>query len=325
MVSVPSTPKQARVTAISTPRTTIKRKPLQKTILTADFDESYMEDDVTYINGTSMISESDDESEDEDDDVEVEGDGDATETAVGKDGADQSRLTNGSVAEDAFVRFMKKHEVGRKLLHSSIGFFTIGLYINGVSHKLLIIPLMVLFAVVFLNDFIRFRNPDLNKKIVNFMWFMIREKEVNGYNGILWYLVGLIIVFSIFPKDISLMSVLLLSWADTAASTIGRQYGKYTPKVVGSKSLAGCIGSFLAGVGSCFLIYGYLVKFDVNQVGDFTWIEAQNKMSLPVLALATGFIASFAEAIDICGMDDNFTIPVLSSGLLYALIRATTV
>jgi diacylglycerol kinase (CTP) len=316
MVSVPSTPKQARVTAISTPRTTIKRKPLQKTILTADFDESYMEDDVTYINGTSMISESDDESEDD----EV----DATESAV-KQPADVSHASNGSVEEDAFVRFMKKHEVGRKVLHSSIGFFTIGMYVSGFTHKQLILPLLVLFAVVFLNDFIRFRNPELNKKIVNFMWFMIREKEVYGYNGVLWYLVGLIIVFSVFPKDISLMSVLLLSWADTAASTIGRQFGKYTPKVVGSKSLAGCIGSFLAGVGSCFLIYGYLVKFDVNTVGDFTWTEADNKMTLPVFAIATGFIASFAEAVDICGIDDNFTIPVLSSGLLYALIKATTV
>lgn len=332
MSSVPSTPKSVRkLVKSSTPRTVIKRNPVKKTILTSNFDDSGIEDE-TYINENTMISESDFDEEEEEEEAEVVGELlDEINHSNGVNGSHKAaeatpEVVQHSMDEDWLVRFIKKHEIGRKLFHSSIGVLTLWLYTQGVHQHQLILPLSIIFVIVFLNDFIRFRNPDLNKKIVNFMWFVIREKEINSYNGVLWYLAGLVLVFSIFPKDISLMSVLLLSWADTAASTFGRQFGKYTPKIGNAKSLAGCIASFLTGVALCCLIYMYFIpNYNVNVPEDILWNENSSHISFPVYAIISGLIASFTEVIDIYGIDDNFTIPVLSSILIYGLIKVTQI
>ncbi|CAH2354385.1 CTP-dependent diacylglycerol kinase 1 [[Candida] railenensis] len=248
----------------------------------------------------------------------------ATGTGSGS-GTGSGVVVEGSVAsaESALRKFIIKHELIRKGLHSSIGIFTLWLYTLGVHQTQLILPLSTLFAVIFTNDYIRFRNPELNQKIVKQFWFLIRDKEENQYNGTLYFLVGLVIIFSTCPKDISLMSVLLLSWADTAASTFGRQFGKYTPKVGEGKSLAGCIASFATGIISCYVLYGYFIPGynHVNTAEDIMWTPTTSKLSFPVYAFLSGLIASLSEMIDIGGIDDNFTIPVLSGGFLYALVK----
>lgn len=70
-------------------------------------------------------------------------------------------------------------------------------------------------------------------------------------NGVIWYIIGVIFVLSVYPLDVATVSILVyvstlpwhivkatdrcppryhsLSWADTAASTIGRLWGAYTP------------------------------------------------------------------------------------------------
>ena len=224
-------------------------------------------------------------------------------------------------------KFIFKHEVPRKLLHSSIGTLTLWLYTRGVHQTQLIVPLVTLFIIIFTNDYVRFKNPELNKKIVKAFWFLIREKEVDSYNGVLWFLIGLIIVFSVLPKDISLMCVLLLSWADTAASTIGRQFGKYTPKISPRKSVAGSTASFLTGVFSCYLIYGYFIPAfsHLNTAEDILWTPESSKLGLHTYAILSGVIASVSEFIDLFEIDDNFTIPVLSGFFLYGLVKATQI
>lgn len=219
--------------------------------------------------------------------------------------------------------FIMKHEIIRKALHSYIGVFTLWLYTLGVNQKQLIAPLSMLFAVIFTNDYIRFKNPELNKKIVKQFWFLIRDTEVDHYNGTLWFLAGLVLVFSVAPKDISLMSVLLLSWADTAASTVGRQWGKYTPKVVPGKSVAGCLASAATGVISCYVVYAYYIPVyneSVNKPGEIFWTPESSNLSLPVYAALSGLIASISEIITLFGVDDNFTIPVLSGAFLYGAV-----
>lgn len=307
-VSVPSTPKNDRKQVISkTPRTTIKRQQVKKTILNANFDESYVEDE-TYINDTTILSESDNEDVVEDDFVQEL----------------REKEVKAANSECKYVAFVKKHEIGRKIFHSSIGFFTLYMYTLGITHHQFILPLTLLFIGVFINDFIRLRNPKLNRKITGLMWFLIRDSEINSYNGVLYYLAGLILVFSIFPKDISFISVLFLSWADTAASTFGRLYGKYTPKIGRHKSLAGSIASFVTGVAVIFLIYKYLIpNYPVNGPNDIFYIELKNKLSFTNFAIISGLIASFAEVVNVFGIDDNFTIPVLSSILIWGLIKLT--
>jgi len=60
------------------------------------------------------------------------------------------------------------------------------------------------------------------------------------------------------PKDIAVMSILLLSWCDTAASTFGRLWGHLTPRVRKGKSLAGSIAACVTGVITAVVWWGWL-------------------------------------------------------------------
>lgn len=228
-----------------------------------------------------------------------------------------------SKGETTKKSFVEKHELPRKAFHSSTGLFTLWLYVNGYSQRLMVKPMIVMAVSCFLQDFIRFRVPSLNAKLVKLYSSMMRESEVHKYNGILFFLVGLIITSSLLPKDICLMCNLLLSWGDTSASMVGREFGKYTPKLGANKSLAGCIASFLTGLGCCYLLYaGFIPKYHhlVDLPNDIMWSAETSRMNMHCFALASGLIASVSEFIDLWGMDDNFTIPVLSGGFLYGLV-----
>lgn len=221
--------------------------------------------------------------------------------------------------------FIQKHEVPRKVFHSSIGFGTLWLYTQGIQISQVTPYLIGALVAVVSSDYIRFKNRSFNKLYISVMGPLMRQQEINSYNGVIFYLAGLIIVFSFFPKDVALISLLLLSWADTSASTFGRAFGHLTPKVGPSKSLAGTLAAFATGIVSALILYQHFIpKYQqFNRPGDIMWTPEMSKLSLPLLTLCCGFVGAFSEAIDIRGIDDNFTIPVLSAIGLYSIIKFT--
>lgn len=220
-----------------------------------------------------------------------------------------------------FGALIHKHEVPRKVFHSSIGFLTLWLYTQGVVLTQVNPVLITLFVVITATDFMRFRNEALNKLYCQILGPLMREKEVNTYNGVIWYLLGLVIVFSLFSKDIALLAVLLLSWADTAASTFGRAFGHLTPKF-GRKSLAGSMASFTTGVISAVLLYKYFIPVynHLNKPGDIMWTSETSNIQFPLLVLLSGLVGAVSEAIDVFEIDDNFTIPVLSACFMWGVL-----
>jgi diacylglycerol kinase (CTP) len=215
------------------------------------------------------------------------------------------------------------HELPRKFLHVSIGFLTLWLYTRGVSLQQVSPVLAAMFFGIATTDVIRFRNPSFNRYYIEVVGFMMREREVSDrFNGVIWYLLGIIVVFEIFPKDISVLAVLLLSWADTAASTIGRAYGYLTPKF-GNKSLAGSAAAFVVSAFSVYVLYGIFIPswHSVNKHGDILWQPQTSYVSLPVLMFVAGLAGSVSEAIDI--IDDNFSIPVVSATLVWLFVTYT--
>ncbi|KAK9474170.1 cytidylyltransferase family-domain-containing protein [Dipodascopsis tothii] len=218
-----------------------------------------------------------------------------------------------------------KHEVPRKVLHVSIGFLTLWLYTLGVQLVQVTPVLVFLLVTIGTLDVLRFRSEAFSKVYVSAFGFLMRESEIDKWNGIVWYLIGLIVVFLVFPKDISLLSVLLLSWTDTAASTVGRRFGHLTPKLARNKSLAGSLASFVCGVLAAYLLYGVIIPATPQlNVGDYlAWTPETSRLSLPWLCLVAGALGALSEAIDLYGLDDNLTIPVLSAcfvtPLLYVL------
>ncbi|CAB4252942.1 similar to Saccharomyces cerevisiae YOR311C DGK1 Diacylglycerol kinase, localized to the endoplasmic reticulum (ER) [Maudiozyma barnettii] len=221
-----------------------------------------------------------------------------------------------------FGDFITKHEIPRKVFHSSIGFITLYLYTQGIDYRSVATPLIIAFVNIFILDLIRLRWSFFNKLYCRCVGALMRKKEIHTYNGVLWYLLGLIFSFSFFSKDVCLISLFLLSWSDTAASTFGRKYGHLTPKIARNKSLAGSLAAFTVGLLTCLVFYGYFVPHYnyLNKEGEIMWSPESSRLGLMNLSWLGGLVAALSEGIDIFNWDDNFTIPVLSSIFLHSVI-----
>lgn len=242
--------------------------------------------------------------------------------------------------------FVHKHEVPRKILHVSIGFFVIWLYVTGTQTSSVPPYLMAALVPIATTDWLRHRYASVNRFYVRALGALMRESEYAGWNGVIWYLLGAWIALFFFPKDVAVMSILLLSWCDTAASTIGRLWGRYTPRIRRGKSLAGSTAAFLVGVVTSFFFYGWLVPalgpLPGNENFMFKGALALPKMlteaigitadkatitggvALAVMSLWSGFVASASEVVDIFGWDDNLTIPVLSGIGIWGFLSVFT-
>lgn len=232
--------------------------------------------------------------------------------------------------------FIHKHEVPRKVLHVSIGFVTLWLYRRGVQTSSIHPVLMGLLVPILSVDIVRFRWPAFNRFYIRVLGPFMRESEAHDrFNGVISYLAGLWATMYFCRKDVAVMSVLLLSWCDSAASTFGRMWGKYTPRVRKGKSLAGSLAAFTFGVASSVLFWGLIAPAAPEglSVGSNSFAfdgtltlplmlrvplglsepraTISGNVALSVISVVAGLVASVSEAIDIWGLDDNLTIPVL--------------
>ncbi|KAJ7127856.1 hypothetical protein C8R44DRAFT_100021 [Mycena epipterygia] len=121
-------------------------------------------------------------------------------------------------------------EIPRKVFHSSIGFITLGLYLTPrIAPRAVTVVLWSALAVIAPTDFVRLRSPAVERVYEQALGFLMRESERHGTNGTLWYILGVNFALTFYPIDVATVAILILSWADTAASTLGRMYGPRTP------------------------------------------------------------------------------------------------
>jgi len=169
---------------------------------------------------------------------------------------------------------------------------------------------------------------------------------------VIWYIIGVIFVLSVYPLDIATVSILILSWADTAASTFGRLWGSYTPALprrlpllglplAPRKSLAGFIAASLTGAA---IAVGFWSSFaSLNDTRDSwkvidhsRWLTAigfplavvgpdaahtASWIGMGALGLVCGLVSGVAEALDVGSWDDNLTLPIISGGCLWGFFK----
>ncbi|KAI1432063.1 hypothetical protein GGR50DRAFT_689217 [Xylaria sp. CBS 124048] len=243
-----------------------------------------------------------------------------------------------------FQTLIHKHEVPRKALHVSIGFFVYWLYVTGTQTSSVPPYLMAALVPIATVDFLRHKYASLNRLYVKYLGALMRETEYAGWNGVVFYLLGAWIVLRFFPKDVSVVSVMLLSWCDTAASTFGRLYGRYTPRIRRGKSLAGSLAAFLVGVTTATWFWGSLAPRTgpfpgddlhpfmfqgvlrlptllSNMLGFDESAVLRGPAALGVMSLWSGLVAAGSEVIDLFGWDDNLTIPVLSGVGIWGFLK----
>ncbi|KAL0946336.1 hypothetical protein HGRIS_012574 [Hohenbuehelia grisea] len=154
-------------------------------------------------------------------------------------------------------------EIPRKVLHSSIGVVTLYQWATKGSPKTIVLVLWTAFAVIMPVDILRLRWPAFEQVYERVLGFLMRESEKKSTNGVIWYILGVNFALTFYPPDVATVAILILSWADTAASTFGRLWGRLTPPLpqrlpflrlplAPRKSLAGFIAAAITGAAIAF-------------------------------------------------------------------------
>ncbi|KIK50964.1 hypothetical protein GYMLUDRAFT_182012 [Collybiopsis luxurians FD-317 M1] len=245
-------------------------------------------------------------------------------------------------------------EIPRKALHSSIGFLTLYLYLSPHTPTTVVRVLWAALCIIAPADYLRLRKGEFAERFERVyekaVGWLMREGEKNSTNGVIWYILGVNFALTFYPLDVAVVGILILSWADTAASTFGRlwagHWGYYTPRLparlplipfISRFSLAGFLAASLTGATIAFGFWGWIVPMrgtgastSVNGMPDATWTleggltasprgsGAGGWIEIGVLALWAGLVSGVAEALDLGSMDDNLTLPIISGACLWA-------
>jgi len=266
---------------------------------------------------------------------------------------------NGWAAEKKAVHKPVDWEIPRKALHSSIGFFTLYLYATQGSPQRVVIALTGSLCIIVPTDIIRLNSPTFARIYERYLGFLMRDSEKTKSNGVIWYLIGVIWALTLYPIDIAILAVLLLSWADTAASTFGRLWGRYTPplprRLLGlplapRKSFAGFTAAALTGAAITAGFWVFITPaFDPSQASwsleqgvralgfDNTALGSAVRAALrdsglkavhnggwaglALVSSVAGLVTAVAEALDLGALDDNLTLPIISGGFIWGFLK----
>ncbi|KAF8732356.1 hypothetical protein AX14_004517 [Amanita brunnescens Koide BX004] len=242
-------------------------------------------------------------------------------------------------------------EIPRKLLHSSIGFLTLYLYLSEGNVRNTVIVLWSALAVIGPADMIRLRYPAFERLFERTVGFLMRESEKKKSNGVVWYLLGVNFVLTFYPTDVAVVAILILSWADTMASTLGRMFGPRTPPLprrlpflrlplAPRKSLAGFVAASITGACAAVMFWGWIAPLRHNGADlSWTWQNGVHRTSsllswlgmgssvtrgwlgLGAIGIVAGLVSGVAEALDLGSLDDNLTLPIISGGCLIAFFK----
>jgi len=234
-------------------------------------------------------------------------------------------------------------EIPRKLLHSSIGFFTLYLYISESDVSKITFVLWSSLCIIVPADILRFRWPAFARLYERMLGFLMRESERHSTNGVIWYILGVNFALQFYPRDVATLAILILSWADTAASTIGRLFGSSSPRLPPNipglkiplaprKSWAGFIAASVTGA---VITVGFWSSFAPMRFSgrELSWSHdsgvrlaagsgmLKGWLGLGVIGVFAGLVSGVAEALDLGSLDDNLTLPVISGGCILGFLK----
>lgn len=189
----------------------------------------------------------------------------------------------------------------RRIWHFAGVMAMVGLYVVLNERQALNLALMVSGTLITL-DLVRLFIPALNKKLIVIFGPFLRAHETHHLTAATYMLIGVTVVVALYPKEVVLLSLLMLGFADPLAAVVGIRYGK--DRLIGKKSLQ---GSFAAFVICALLSLFYFL---------FYHLFAER---LLLVSLLGGFVGALSELIPVFKLDDNLTFPILSSSLLYGL------
>jgi len=169
-----------------------------------------------------------------------------------------------------------------------------------------ILSKVVIFS--FVMEFLRLKNETLNNAIVKIFGPILRKEEVNNFSGLTSYLLGVSFSIIFFSKDISSLSILILSFCDPVASicgVLGKDH-KVNHKFENKKSLFGLLGFILTALVISIIFGMFFMSLTFPQA--FT------------LGTLLGVSCGFVELFPVGKINDNLSIPFAASIIAWIIL-----
>lgn len=183
----------------------------------------------------------------------------------------------------------------RKIWHMS-GVFTMFLAYQFMPFWLSLSILILAWLAFVPADLLRQNNPVLNRRLISWFKPIIRKCEVDRISGSSYLITGVLIIDCLFAREVVSIALLFLAFADPIASFFGIKFGKH--KIFGGKSLEGFLAGYVVCV-ICSFAYLYALGFEAQRI--------------LIFSLCAGLIGAISELLTFWDLDDNFTLPILSS------------
>lgn len=189
-------------------------------------------------------------------------------------------------------------EIKRKILHILTGTAILILLVYNLINSLVIFILLIIGILLSLLS-LKIRIPIIS-------WFLDKFERKKDYEylpgrALIFAVAGTLLALKLFPKDIALASIAILTFADPVSHLIGKFFGKTKSFLDERKNIEGHIaGALISSIIAMFFVH-------------------------PILAISGALTAMLFESLIIeiqkIQLDDNLIIP-LAAGTIMLLLRA---
>lgn len=193
-------------------------------------------------------------------------------------------------------------QIMRRVFHMFNGVAIATLYLVSFDHSQMIHFLGLVACALYVVEQVRINYPETAAKLLPFTRFIIRAEEQLKESAMVPYAMAVLLTIFAFPKHIALVGIYSLAIADPLSAIVGIRFGKH--KLTPTRSIEGSVAFFLAIFAvTLFILTGYNGKFD---------------LLILFVSILVGFICAAADLIPL-KLDDNLTIPLFTSALLWTI------
>ncbi|OGD56000.1 hypothetical protein A2V71_00050 [Candidatus Berkelbacteria bacterium RBG_13_40_8] len=156
----------------------------------------------------------------------------------------------------------------------------------------------ILSLILIIVDLVRLISSGVNIFIFNSIKGFLKEKEHKTFSSMTYFLVAGFLAILLFEQNFAILAITFLIFGDLATKFFGAQYSRHF--ILRERSLEGLIAYF-----SFALFFGLYIG---------GWL------GIPTIYIVLGAgTAAFTDLFSIFGIDDNFTVALITGGVLTAV------
>lgn len=191
----------------------------------------------------------------------------------------------------------------RMIMHVGMGTGATALTVLLPSRAWLVGLPLVVAVFAWTTEFLRVRSTRVNELMMTLFGPVAHAHERTRVNSSTWFVTGLLLIAMAFPRPACAAAVMALAVGDTAASLVGRRWGRTRLRS----------GRSLEGTAAFALVAGLAATLVLRGAFPMGWAQAA------LLGSIAGVSGALTELYSE-RLDDNFSIPVTVAAVLTAVL-----